>query len=336
MSQPRKKSTTHPLPKNQIDLRTFILRVLKQVHPDTSITQIAKDELNAWLFYIGQTLAKKAVGLVHREGKQTITSHDVGSAVRLVIPSELAKHCMSEGTKSTTKFNASLVSKRVSSIAKRSGLTFPPSRMRQFFTSYKIRVGRTAPVYFAAVLEYLAAEMLELSGTAARNDKRSRITIRHLTLAQKNDEELSKLTRDLGIQMAGGGVVPQIHPSLFPTKEQKMKQKKTTRKAISGEKLPHRWRAGTVALREIRKLQKQSNCVHFPRLSFSRLVREIGQDFSEYVNYTADAMLAIQMYIEHYLVGLLQDANLNVIHANRIRMYPKDIRLARRVRGEWA
>ncbi|KAG9139798.1 hypothetical protein Leryth_027664, partial [Lithospermum erythrorhizon] len=77
------------------------------------------------------------------------------------------------------------------------------------------RVG-TVPVYLAAVLEYLAAEVLELAGNAARDNKKTRIVPRHIQLAVRNDEELSKLLGDVTI--ANGGVMPNIHNLLLPKK----------------------------------------------------------------------------------------------------------------------
>jgi histone H2A len=77
-------------------------------------------------------------------------------------------------------------------------------------------MGAGAPVYLAAVLEYLCAEILELAGNAARDNKKSRIVPRHITLAVKNDEELNKLLG--GVTIASGGVLPNIHAVLLPKK----------------------------------------------------------------------------------------------------------------------
>ena len=86
---------------------------------------------------------------------------------------------------------------------------------------YAGRIGAGAPVYLAAVLEYLAAEILELAGNAARDNKKARIIPRHVQLAVRNDEELNKLLA--GVTIAAGGVLPNIHSVLLPKKSKKEK-----------------------------------------------------------------------------------------------------------------
>ena len=97
----------------------------------------------------------------------------------------------------------------------KAGLQFPVGRVARYLKAgkYATRVGAGAPVYLAAVLEYLAAEVLELAGNASRDNKKSRIVPRHIQLAIRNDEELSKLLGNVTI--APGGVLPPIHLSLI-------------------------------------------------------------------------------------------------------------------------
>ncbi|XP_072025286.1 late histone H2A.1-like [Amphiura filiformis] len=98
----------------------------------------------------------------------------------------------------------------------RAGLQFPVGRVHRFLRkgNYAARVGAGAPVYLAAVMEYLTAEILELAGNAARDNKRSRINPRHLQLAVRNDEELNRLLG--GVTIAQGGVLPNIQAVLLP------------------------------------------------------------------------------------------------------------------------
>ena len=100
----------------------------------------------------------------------------------------------------------------------KAGLQFPVGRIARFLKQgrYSERVGAGAPVYLAAVLEYLAAEVLELAGNAAKDNKKTRIVPRHIQLAIRNDEELNKLMANTTI--ASGGVLPNINAFLLPRK----------------------------------------------------------------------------------------------------------------------
>ena len=107
--------------------------------------------------------------------------------------------------------------------SKKAGLQFPVGRVHRYLKKgkYASRIGAGAPVYLGAVLEYLAAEVLELAGNAARDNKKTRIIPRHIQLAVRNDEELNKLLG--GVTIASGGVLPNIHSVLLPKKSKKEK-----------------------------------------------------------------------------------------------------------------
>ena len=98
---------------------------------------------------------------------------------------------------------------------------------------------------------------------------------------------------------------------------------------------PHRYRVGTAALKDIRHFQKTSALL-IRRLPFQRLVREIAQDYKTDLQFQSMAILCLQEAMEAYLVRLFDDANLCAIHARRVTIMPKDIQLARRIRGEQA
>lgn len=113
---------------------------------------------------------------------------------------------------------------------------------------------------------------------------------------------------------------------------------KAARKNDSGRrggKKPHRYRPGTVALREIRKYQK-STYLLIRKMPFQRLVREIAQDYKTDLCFQSAALMCLQEAAEAYMVGLFEDVNLCAIHAKRVTIMPKDLQLARRIRGERA
>ncbi|XP_011887009.1 PREDICTED: uncharacterized protein LOC105572717 [Cercocebus atys] len=228
----------------------------------------------------------------------------------------------------------------------------------QHLGNYSEPVEAGAPLY----LEYLAADILELTRSAIR-DKTHSIP-RHLQLAFRNDEQLNKLLGKVTITQ--GGVLANIQAVLplalssvrfcvwgslqmartkqtarkstggkAPRKQLATKAARKSAPATGGVKKPHRYRPGTVALREIRRYQKSTELL-IRKLPFQRLVREIAQDFKTDLRFQSSAVMALQEACEAYLVGLFEDTNLCAIHAKRVTIMPKDIQLARRIRGERA
>jgi histone H2A len=127
------------------------------------------------------------------------------------------------------------VRSKAKSRSSRAGLQFPVGRIHRLLRkgNYAARVGAGAPVYLAAVLEYLSAEILELAGNAARDNKKSRIIPRHLQLAIRNDEELNKLLS--GVTIAQGGVLPNINTILLPKKTDEAPAKPAAKPAAKKE-----------------------------------------------------------------------------------------------------
>ena len=118
-----------------------------------------------------------------------------------------------------------------------------------------------------------------------------------------------------------------------PRQQLAQKAARKSQPSTGGVKKPHRFRPGTVALREIRRYQKSTElCIR--KLPFQKFVREVAQDFKPDLRFQSHAIMALQEASEAYLTSLFEDTNLCAIHAKRVTIMPKDIQLARRIRGE--
>ena len=113
----------------------------------------------------------------------------------------------------------------------------------------------------------------------------------------------------------------------------KVNQRKSKDPIGFGIKKPHRWKPGTVALRQIRRYQKSTELL-IRKQPFQRLVREIASDFVTDLRFQSSAIAAIQEAAESFLVGLFEDSNLCAIHAGRVTVMRKDLLLARKIRGD--
>ena len=133
----------------------------------------------------------------------------------------------------------------------------------------------------------------------------------------------------------------QVSKSLQSIKAEKAPRKTIHLKTIAARKTPipmnikrpRRYRPGTLALREIRKFEKSTDLL-IRKLPFQRLIREIATNYKSGLRFQIQAVLALQEASEAYLVKLFEDTNLCAIHAKRVTIMPKDLSLARRIRGE--
>ena len=227
-----------------------IKKVLAQVHPAAALKSDSKSQLNFFLNKLASALISSASGLANLNDRTTLSARHVQAAVKEILPGELAKRAVSEGTKASTKYQAFafVKDKKVKTNgAEKSGLQFSVSKVKTLLRGcsklqkVKVyngngkthlvkggcnrRVGALAPVYLAAVLEYIAAEILELSGNSARDHKHERITARDLLLDIDSDPELMTLKKKLNVEILGGGVVPNIASVLLPVKKVKKSKK---------------------------------------------------------------------------------------------------------------
>lgn len=141
---------------------------------------------------------------------------------------------------------------------------------------------------------------------------------------------MAGITKKVAVRRQGKNVASRkIH------KEGRITAKQEGQGRSPAEKRQHRWRPGTVALREVRRFQKSTELL-IQRAPFRRLVREIMSSLKDGMRVRSSALEAIQDASENYIVGVLNDANLCTIHAKRVTLFPKDLSLALRLRGEHA
>ena len=152
------------------------------------------------------------------------------------------------------------------------------------------------------------------------------------------------------VQSTEGRPTPRPASSKTPVKGGKQPQKHLSQKLLhlgttptGGIKKPHNYRTGLVALREIRRYQKSTEC-SIKRSPFQKLIREIIQEYhicpqgpgtpSMQVRFQSTATAALQEAAENFIVGLFEDVNLLAVHAKRVTVMPRDIRLALRIKGD--
>nr|XP_043903097.1 uncharacterized protein LOC122782698 [Solea senegalensis] len=355
----------------------YVYKVLKQVHPDTGISSKAMGIMNSFVNDIFERIAGEASRLAHYNKRSTITSREIQTAVRLLLPGELAKHAVSEGTKAVTKYTSSngllglLGQKNSLDVGQHAALSDGHSA-QEFIELLVVADGQlqvagddTGLLVVAggvsSQLQDLSGQVLEHSGQVDGGAGTHTMSV--VAFAQQSvnttDRELDSVTVSQ--------LLPQfksreslVSASLFlllkATSRNMARTKQTARKSTGGKaprkqlatkaarksapatggvKKPHRYRPGTVALREIRRYQKSTELL-IRKLPFQRLVREIAQDFKTDLRFQSSAVMALQESSEAYLVGLFEDTNLCAIHAKRVTIMPKDIQLARRIRGERA
>ncbi|KAF2876488.1 histone H3 [Massariosphaeria phaeospora] len=128
---------------------------------------------------------------------------------------------------------------------------------------------------------------------------------------------------------ATGGKVPRKPLAAKATRKSSNPYKNKKKPTTGGVKKPYCWKQGTVALREIRRYQKSTELL-MRKLPFSRLVREIAQEFKPDLRFQASAIEAIQEVTEAFLIGIFEDTNINAIHAKRVTINTRDMNLAQR------
>jgi histone H3 len=307
---------------------TYISKVLKQVSDSNGITSNSKQQLNSALCLISRLIATTVITLTEMAKKKTMSDKEVKNALLIILPEQLAANAIIQGQKAVASFEK-VDNVKGTSRQEKASILFSPAISEKFLRNFgysKVMVTSQAPVYMAGALEYLTSEILENASASAKDNKRIRINIRDLELGVRNDNELNMFFSNNNISFLGGGVTPFIHKTLLSKKIRNKKRCKKVETVQDGDKKKHRFRPGTVSLREIRRFQKMSNCLTFAKFPFEKLVRQVVKNHNNSpMKISKDVFIVLQYFIEQQLTTLLRNANFAAIHAGRVKLMPIDI-----------
>ena len=267
----------------------YIFKVLKNISDDTKITVNAKKQLNSSLLIICKKIYTVTFELMLVSDKKIISKKEIVNSLKLILSGDLLDKCLSQGE------NACALEKNEN--------IFPHFIVDKVFKGYTKKGGliisKACCVFLAAVLEYITAEILDISSNYAKINKHICITIKDIDLGVRNDPEFSKLFNKLNITLLGSGIVPFIHPVLV---------NKSTDNTITN----------------IKKFQQADQKLQISLSSFRRTTKALFDK----VKISKDVIGVLQSFLEQYLVNILRDANFLAIYANRIKVIGTDIELA--------
>ena len=325
---------------------TYIVKLLKQISDKKGITTNAKQQLNAILCTVARLISKTSADMTIFAKKKTMSDGDVLVAAKALFSGELMEKIVDDARESVIAYRSNPKGKKSETVNRqdRAGIIFPPSIAEKFLRNFghsSIMVTNTAPVCLAAILEIFTRDIL--SNAQEIDSKKVRITVRDLELSVRGDQDSNAFFNRHRLTFLGGGCTPFIHDSL---KVKKIKKKTSATVKNSGVKKPHRFRPGTVALREIRRYQKNSNRLVFAKFPFEKIFRQcieknisdkptskgMVKEFS--MKISKEVFTVIQYFTEMRMAALLRDANFLAIHAGRVKLLPIDIRLADAMRSD--
>jgi histone H2A len=203
---------------NDYNFCRYIRAVLKQIHSDTGLTEQAVMDTNMMLHLVMENVLDVACELTHKDKSKTLSARAIESATKIVLPTELKSHALSTAQKALVKFSQSQRTEDPLRVEKRAGLKFPVARVEHLVRVHcpELKISEKACIYLTTVLEYMCAEIMELSGNVARDFKKKRITPHHISYAIQRDEELNEVF--CGVTL-NGSVLPHIRPDLLPRKK---------------------------------------------------------------------------------------------------------------------
>ena len=309
----------------------YLTKLLKQVSKENGITSNSKQQLNSILCAITRLISAKVNELTEMSKKKTMSDKEVINAIQILFPGDVGKGMITMSNQAVENYSEDTEIKGVTR-QDRAGIIFPPSVTEKYLRNFgyvKTMVSNTAPVALAAAIEYLAGEIIENASVCAKQKKRVRITIRDLEIGVRTDSEISTFFIENKLSFLGGGVVPFIHPSLLVKKGKRRKGRK------SAGKRAHRYRPGTVSIREIRRFQKTSNCLTLARSPFEKYTRSAIQKIlgDDSTKVSKNVFSTLQYFVEQQMVSMINKSYMAAIHAGRVKLTVSDIKFVESLSG---
>lgn len=306
----------------------YIGKVLKNISDTNGIANNPKQQLNSILTHIANIISDKTEYLTRIAQKKTISVKEISNAIKLCFPEAISTVILEKADQAVKLYEENSSNTKITTRQDKAGIIFPPAicekHIRQSGTS-KLMVTAHPPIYLAVALEYIATDILENALNIIKDTKKMRISIREMQLSIYSDKELQALFSKNNLSFMGGGVNPYIHPNLLCKKPRKIKK---TQADSDDQRKKHRFRPGTVAVREIRKFQKTNNSLILAKLPFQQFVRKKLQELlpeNNNIKISKEVFVILQYFIEEKLVDILHDANYCAMHAGRIKILPIDL-----------
>lgn len=325
---------------NQRSFGTYIYKVLKRVHTDTGMSTPALESLDSSMRILSNKIGEQSRNFAFTENLKTINIREIEGSVKSLLPVSLSDRVVEFANNAVDKFLATNVptttqepSSTKQTRENRAGLVFSVSLSEKYLRNRGCNVGSCAPVYLAAVLEYITSRILELSGEVAKENKMVRIKVRHIHLAIFGDSELSKTFSKMQIVLLGGGVMPYIDSRLLKSRNAKRKQvhPPVVQNDKDGQPLPakpkvHKFRPGTVSLRRIRTFQKSSEN-QLCKVHMHNACNMITSGMHPDVRMTQEARDSLHTLIEQKMVESFIFVNELCLHAGRQTVSDEDFDL---------
>lgn len=300
----------------------YINKIVKQISSYNSGTELYKRQLNSIIHIILDEILNKCIFILKINNKKILNQITIENCLKLLLSGQLLYNTIEEGKKTIEKYNLCNENMKGYSKQTKANIIFSPSLLLKIIKSYNISVSPNVSIFLAGVIEYICSELIDLSCTILRNkDNHKRITVKDLFLGISNDIEINEFINKLNIKILGSGVKPYINPFLL--KKNKVKRKNKEQNNNTQNK--HRYKPGTVALREIKSQQEDSCSLVMCNKPFQKIIREILKNNNSNLKISKKVFTVLQYYIEQYIINILKDANSASIHAKRTKLISDDI-----------